>query len=63
MIGCQDVATFAIKLRRMGSLSLLVEVIFLADKSHYSVLMLHPRPHGITLAGGQPIFVPTLNVV
>ena len=63
VIGCQDVATFAIKLRRMGSLSLLVEVIFLADKSHYSVLMLHPRPHGITLAGGQPIFVPTLNVV
>jgi len=62
-IGCQDMATFVIQLRRMGAVSLLVEVIFLAGNSHYSVLMLHARPHGITLAGGQPIFVPTLNVV
>ena len=63
VIACQDTATFVIELRRMGTVSLLVEVIFLAGDSHHSVLMLHARPHGIALAGGHPIFVPTLNVV
>lgn len=57
-----SIVSFAIELRKMGAIDLLVEAIFYASDCQHLTLTLHPRPHGIVHKGGQPIFVPALNV-
>jgi ABC-type polysaccharide/polyol phosphate transport system ATPase subunit len=59
----KDCTTFSVNLCRVGAISLLVEAVFYAGSQQHMSLTLYPRPHGIVHAGGQPIFVPSLNVV
>jgi ABC-type polysaccharide/polyol phosphate transport system ATPase subunit len=55
--------SFLVELRQMGAIDLLIEVVCYSANHRHLSLTLHPRPHGISHAGGQPIFVPFLHVI